>query len=145
MRNQRIFLAEAVLGARAAKRSACLVPATHAPVTAAEHAAARGEELAGSGHPTAAKPLRIVIVSGVNVRRENEFDVDLALSKRRYAEEHGLVAFEFYVADWFGPLLAAHGIRQWEYVKIFMLQDALCVAVAAAAVLSLASSYCARS
>ena len=64
-----------------------------------------------------------MIVSGVNVRRENEFDVDFALSKRRYAEAHGLVAFEFYVADWFGPLLAAHGIRQWEYVKIFMLHS----------------------
>ena len=42
-----------------------------------------------------------------------------------YAEAHGLVAFEFYVADWFGELLAAQGIRQWEYVKIFMMQDAM--------------------
>lgn len=106
---------------------------------------ARGACLVTPTRPPLGSSARVVVVTGVNARQENEFDVDLALSKRRYAEEHGLVAFEFYVADWFGPLLAAHGIRQWEYVKIFMLQDALCVAVAAAAVLSLASSYCARS
>ena len=47
-----------------------------------------------------------------------------------HPQPHGY-GFRFYVADHFAPLLEARGITRWEYVKVFMMHDAMHAASAA--------------
>ena len=87
---------------------------------------ARGACLVAPARPPRGSSARVVVVTGVNARHENEFDVDLALSKLAYASAHASLRFAFYCADDFAEALAAHNVsRRWEYVKILMLRDAL--------------------
>ncbi|KAJ1457700.1 hypothetical protein M885DRAFT_615124 [Pelagophyceae sp. CCMP2097] len=66
------------------------------------------------------RPTRVVLVSGVNVRKDNRADVDFALTKRAYAAKHGY-DWQFYVAEAFAWKVADF---PWEFSKILMLQDA---------------------
>ena len=76
------------------------------------------------------REVEVVVVSGVNAREgpNGDADVDLALSKRVYAERHGY-AFAFYAADTFNEALLANSAKDgkplpWEFAKILMIRDA---------------------
>jgi hypothetical protein len=107
-----LALAQSILGQTPSvlRRMDCLVGASAPPQTRSQQ--------------TTVSPLRVVIVTGVNVRKENEMDIDLALNKRAYAAAHGY-NFEFYVVDWFAEMLINSDLTKWEFAKIFMMQDAL--------------------
>ena len=68
---------------------------------------ARGACLVAPARPPRGSSARVVVVTGVNARQENEFDVDLALSKLAYASAHASLRFAFYCADDFAEALAA--------------------------------------